>query len=216
MSEHTAAERLDKFKEALSAGTGSWLIVSNTGPLLNTLVDVDAKVERKVLALLDRPISETLHDESHLIDGFEKPIYVANLSKLDNVQTAVNVLRKIVDHPSWSGCTSCQSRSHCAITKNVECVRESHHLVQRVTWLYRLLTSYERRLTMRQMTAHLAYSITGGLECAKVDELVDQYGASELLRMSLFSELFFGYSDAKPSPKAQEPLLRQTFVILGV
>ena len=33
MSEHTAAERLEKFKDALSAGTGSWLIVSNTGPL---------------------------------------------------------------------------------------------------------------------------------------------------------------------------------------
>lgn len=195
MSEHTADSRREKFEDALRAGSGSWLIVSNTGPLLNTLKDLRGEVEERILELLDQPIGDSLHDTTHCISDFEKPIYVANLSKLDNVETAVNVLKKMSFHSSWKDCEQCGSRMTCPIRQNVDAIQNSPELPQRVTWMYRLLTSYERRLTMRQMTAHLAYSITGGTDCAQVPALVDQFGAERAFRQHVFSELFFGFSD---------------------
>lgn len=203
MSEHTAERRLETFKQSLQVGSGSWLIVSNTGPLLNTLVKANPEIEQSILQLLDRPIANALHDETHLIKGFEKPIYVANLSKLDNVQTAVNVLERITSHASWSQCKSCPAYSSCPIHRNVATVKNSAELGQRVAWLYRLLTSYERRLTMRQMTAQLAYSITGGMDCASVISATEQFGAAASFRKNLFSELFFGYSDGEAVAEAR-------------
>ncbi|KQZ34958.1 NERD domain-containing protein kinase family protein [Massilia sp. Root1485] len=202
MSEHTADNRLSKFKEALAVGSGSWLIVSNTGPLLNTLSRMregGEDIEQKVLNLLDRPILGTLNDTAHCIADFDKPIYIANLSKLDNVDTAVNVLEKISAHPSWQACGSCSLQASCPIRQNVSAMQQAPQLKQRVSSMYRLLTAYERRLTMRQMTAHLAYSITGGTGCAEVAAKIDQYGADLAFRQHLFSELFFGFSDRKRS-----------------
>ena len=198
MSEHTANERLAKFKDALVVGSGSWLIVSNTGPLLNTLSrmrDDGREIEQKVLNLLDRPILGKLNDTAHCIANFDKPIYIANLSKLDNVETAVNVLAKIASHPAWQACGSCSLQTTCPVRQNVTAIQQAPQLKERVSLMYRLLTAYERRLTMRQMTAHLAYSITGGTGCAEVAAKVDQYGTDRALRQNLFSELFFGFSD---------------------
>lgn len=199
MSEHTAADRLAKFKQALQSGSGSWLIVSNTGPLLNTLSDMRGDIEEKVLGLLDEPIVDTLDDTTHCINDFDKPIYIANLSKLDNVETAVNVLTKISSHSSWKACDDCIARTVCPIRQNVRVIQQAPQLKDRVSSMYRLLTAYERRLTMRQMTAHLAYSITGGATCSDIPNMVTQFGADTALRQHLFSELFFGFSDRKRS-----------------
>ncbi|MGZ5259650.1 MAG: serine/threonine protein kinase [Burkholderiales bacterium] len=198
MSEHTATARRAKFQEALRDDSGSWLIVSNTGPLLNTLQDLKGDIEEAVLVSLAQPIGDALHDR-HRIDGFDKPIFIANLSKLDNVGTAVNVFTKMVSSEAWDSCAQCSVRTGCPIRNNVEAIRQSPESTERVAWLYRLLTSYERRLTMRQMTAHLAYAITGGSECAQIPELIAQIGTETALRRHLFSELFFGYSDGRPN-----------------
>jgi serine/threonine protein kinase len=200
MSEHTADERLAKFKDALAVGIGSCLIVSNTGPLLNTLSrmrDDGEEIEQKVLNLLDRPILGTLNDTAHRINDFDKPIFIANLSKLDNVETAVNVLAKISGHPAWQACGGCSQQAACPIRRNVSAIQQAPQLKARVSSMYRLLTAYERRLTMRQMTAHLAYSVTGGTGCAEVAAKIDQHGTDLVLRQNLFSELFFGFSDRK-------------------
>lgn len=197
MSEHAPSARGARFSDALRAGTGSWLIVTNTGPLLNTLKDLKSEVEEQILELLDRPISGALDDETHRIDGFDKAIYIANLSKVDNVETAVRVLAKITAHPAWDLCQGCALKQTCPINNNIATIKSAPELTQRVSWMYRLLTSYERRLTMRQMSAHIAFSITGGTECAAVLGLIDQHGVQSAFRAHLFSELFFGFSNGK-------------------
>lgn len=203
MSEHQPEERVARFNDALKTGSGSWLIVTNTGPLLNTLKDLRAEIEEQILELLDRPISGVLDDERHRIDGFEKAIYVANLSKVDNVDMAVRVLGKMATHPAWDACQGCIAKQSCPINNNISTINGAPELQQRVSWMYRLLTSYERRLTMRQMSAHIAFSITGGTECVSVPGLVDQHGAESLIRSGLFSELFFGFSDGMRLVSAQ-------------
>ncbi len=197
MSEHPPSARRARFTDALRPGTGSWLIVTNTGPLLNTLKDLKSDFEEQILELLDRPISGILNDETHRIDGFDKAIYIANLSKMDNVDTAVRVLEKMTAHPAWDVCDGCAEKKNCPIINNISTIKDAPEFKQRVSWMYRLLTSYDRRLTMRQMSAHLAFSITGGMECAAVPGFIEQYGVQSAFRMNLFSELFFGFSNGK-------------------
>jgi serine/threonine protein kinase len=197
MSEHPPIARGERFAEALRAGTGSWLIVTNTGPLLNTLKELKSEVEEQILELLDRPIGSALDDDTHRIIGFDKTIYIANLSKMDNVETAVGVLEKISTHSAWTVCQGCAAKQSCPINNNIATINGAPELKQRVSWMYRLLTSYERRLTMRQMSAHIAFSITGGTECAAVPGLIDQHGVQSAFRAHLFSELFFGFANGK-------------------
>jgi serine/threonine protein kinase len=204
MSEHTAEKRLSIFQKALEPGSGRWLIVSNTGPLITTLIQPELSnsgldIEQEILQLLDQNIGDSLDDDAHLIRKFDKPIYVANLSKLDNVQSAVNVLKKLMSHPAWLGCTDCSAKLHCPIRKNIEAMRDAPQLTSRVSWIYSLLTSYERRLTMRQMTAHLAFSITGGFECISVQSNIAHLNALQAQKANCFSESFFGFSDTHSS-----------------
>lgn len=208
MSEHPAAKRLDIFNKALQRGSGRWLIVSNTGPLMATLIHPALSksgqdIEQEVLQLLDQNIGDSLDDDAHLIREFEKPIYVANLSKLDNVQAAVNVFKRLISHVAWAGCQGCSVSPYCPILQNIKAARDASQLPSRVSWIYRLLTSYERRLTMRQMTAHLAFSITGGLDCGYVQSNVDHLGALQAQKKTCFSESFFGFSDTQPSVVAK-------------
>jgi hypothetical protein len=94
----------------------------------------------------------------------------------------------------------CRKLDHYSpIQLNVKFIKESQQIDQRISWIYRLLNSYETRLTMRQMTAHLAHSITGGLDCFKVLNDLERFSNPKSIRSNLFSELFFGYSDTERS-----------------
>jgi hypothetical protein len=68
-------------------------------------------------------------------------------------------------------------------------------VIERVRWIYQRITAYEQRLTMRQIVAHLAFSMTGGLNCEDARKhvlsasLKDAHGLGEIL----FSESFFGF-----------------------
>jgi hypothetical protein len=80
MSELSAEQRQDWLREAFAEGSGSWLIVSNTGPLLSSLRQYARdrgrpEVEDDILGQLDRPLN-TKYLEEHVLDGFEKPLVV--------------------------------------------------------------------------------------------------------------------------------------------
>ena len=67
--------------------------------------------------------------------------------------------------------------------------------------LYRRLYEYGVRLTMRQMTGHLAYAITGGRTC---EELAKRswIARAEADTGALFFNLFFGDDGDQPLPEA--------------
>ncbi len=71
-------------------------------------------------------------------------------------------------------------------------------------WVYQRLTHYEQRLTLRQMLAHLALALTGGMDCRQAQRHVEdstdegaEKGVDGLAEI-LFSEGFFGYRNGKP------------------
>ncbi|WP_200387614.1 hypothetical protein [Thiocapsa imhoffii] len=227
MSELNADLRLQWLEESFS-GTGSWLIVSNTGPLLNSLSKyaknrhVPGNISSKILELLNLSYSEG-DLKPHTLDLFEKNLLILNMTRLDNVALGARVFSRMVNHSGWAQCAGCPVISACPIALNRLALSESGSIgIVRVRWVYQLLNAYEQRLTLRQMIAHLAYSLTGGMSCSEAKQLVTDSAlegvdrGTDGLERIIFSEAFFGYQAGVPSSiggnlRAVELVRRQVF-----
>lgn len=205
MSELSAENRLKWLDDAFGK-PGSWLVISNTGPLLNSLSDFVknhgiadvAWVENEVLKKLDTPYKETeLTTHTLQLGDTTKPLVILNMTRLNNVDSGARVLEKMLLHSGWSECQGCDVEDSCPLRKNRQALRQNN-VIDRVRWVYQRLTAYEQRLTLRQIVAHLAFSVTGGLSCTEAhDHAYDTQASSgnvdEGLEGILFSESFFGY-----------------------
>jgi hypothetical protein len=208
MSELTEQQRLEWLEQGF-AESGSWLIVSNTGPLINSIANYVKKVggrvdiESDILESLDRPY-ENGNLAQHVVSGFNKELVILNMTRLDNVSLGARVLSNMVKHTAWDQCLGCEVEANCPLRLNRNALLEiSETVEERVSWVYRRLTSYEQRLTLRQMVAHLALSLTGGLSCNAAFNLVKNThetnkGEHDSLDLILFSEAFFGYRYGEP------------------
>ena len=193
MSELNIDTRRDYLSSAFGS-KGNWVIVSNTGPLLTSIVDALSRTNlasqdtlSQVLGLLSQDLD--VNDESNNLESLKinvdgKNLYIINVAKLDNIEIALEIFRKIVTHKEWQ--LLIQSHPNHPIIKNYLTIY--HHLDSvidsiRLTYLY--LLNYERRLTLRQMLAHLAASITMGYELEDTTE-----------QTILFSDAFFGRVEA--------------------
>ena len=213
MSELTAKQRLDSLVQGFNQ-PGSWLIVSNTGPLINSLADYSdefggpSNIESDVLELLDQPYVEG-ELSSHILTGFTKDLVILNITRLNNVEIGARVLTRMVNHSAWAQCNGCEIEARCPLRLNRTALQEiSTTVEERVRWVYQYLTAYEQRLTLRQMIAHLALSLTGGMSCDEAKALVksaSDVATQELngLDRILFSECFFGYRGGKPWPASE-------------
>lgn len=213
MSELTAKQRLDSLAQGFNQ-PGSWLIVSNTGPLINSLADYSEEfggpnnIESDVLELLDQPYVDG-ELGSHILTGFTKDLVILNITRLNNVEIGARVLTRMVNHSAWAKCNGCEIEARCPLRLNRAALQEiSATVEERVRWVYQYLTAYEQRLTLRQMIAHLALSLTGGMGCNEAKALVKS--ASDAVKQELngidrilFSECFFGYRAGKPWPAAE-------------
>lgn len=208
MSELSADTRLKWLEEAFNQ-PGSWLVISNTGPLLNSLCEFGKPwmgthdIEDHLLRLLGENYIEGNLAE-HTLTGFPKDLVILNLTRLDNVKPGTQVLGKILNHPAWAECGGCSAEMACPLRLNRSALQAlGTVLEERVRWVYQRLTHYEQRLTLRQMVAHLALSLTGGMGCKEAQRLVEESTAEgaekgmDGLAKIVFSETFFGYCDGK-------------------
>lgn len=142
------------------------LIVSNTGALLSTFRD---RCER---AGLDR-----ISVENDLLGAFDTPgeadfgfgtarFKVHNLARRNNVEFGMRMLGRMVESRKWDACRACPSSASCPIFANREILRRNRAIAfERIAWLYERAYAYGGRLTMRQLGAHFAFLLTGGLGC---------------------------------------------------
>ena len=227
MSELSASVRLQKLEQGFGE-SGSWLIVSNTGPLLNTLQEFAERrqalpdIESRILAYLNRPYAK--HDiESHVLKMFPKDLLILNMARLDNVSLGARVLTRMINHSGWAKCDPCVAQSACPLLLNQRALKATEGgAEQRVRWIYQRLNAYEQRLTLRQMIAQLAYAMTGGMTCKEAKDLVVESPSEGIdkgtagLERIVFSEGFFGYRNGKSSQEtdgltAVQLLRRQVF-----
>ena len=126
MSELSTEDRQNWLTQAFQE-TGSWLIVSNTGPLLQSLLKYSEshsqshQIESDILESLSQDINpEDLSD--HTIEYFEKDLIILNLTRLDNVRLGAKLLNKITNHSGWNKCDECSSSKACPIKRKSVCI----------------------------------------------------------------------------------------------
>lgn len=200
MSELSSDTRSHYLSQAFGS-KGNWIIVSNTGPLLTSITEALEHTSlqgkdnlSKVLEILSQDL-DILDDAAELerlkldVDG--KNLYIINIAKLDNIEIALQIFQKIIENKAWDLIT--QNYPTHPITLNRQTIYNHFDEVIdsiRLTYLY--LINYERRLTLRQMLAHLASSITMGYT------LTD-----DIEHTILFSDAFFGRVEADIWHKAK-------------
>jgi serine/threonine protein kinase len=168
MSELSAADRLSILTRACSNTPERLFIISNTGTLLETFRAMTkgagqwSELEHSLLEALSANPPSSLTRSAGIFD-------VVNLVQVDNLNTALDIFQRMLDEKAWGPCLSQPCQQACPVYRNVRLLRENWPLIrERVGAVYRRLFEYGDRLTLRQMTAHLAYAITSGLSCQDV------------------------------------------------
>ncbi|TWT27253.1 hypothetical protein [Planomicrobium sp. CPCC 101110] len=203
MSELTLQEQVAYLKEGfeVKAQGGSAIIISNTGPLIEAFkeyektissnADLDA-IEMDILKMMDNNGGEAKFVGQH-------EVVLINLARIDNTDLVPKLFEKILQPDLWSPCQTCSVAGSCPIYNNYNTIRENKESV--ITFIeafYRWLYETDKRLTIRQILAHLTYSLTGNLDCGtlsikKTEENLFNYH---------FANLFFGYIGTKSSSDA--------------
>ena len=165
-------------------------LVANTGSLITTFGEISSEQARQLVGAIDDNKGDI-----QLYGG--TPVAVVNVATLDNAQFVKPFLRNLLADELWRGCDMCAKKGYCPILHNCHMAREffgrtTDFIEKHYIWQQ----EHGKKLTIRQIVAHLSYSMTGGLECGTVRDIPGkrfQY---------LFSNLFFGYQGVRIDRKA--------------
>ena len=171
------------------------LLIANTGPLMNSFKRIchDCS-ETEILSAMDTPAGKEIY-----YSDLGK-VFILNIARVDNTDFIVHFLRNIIQDELWKECESCPHKEACHIISNKNIFKNRFPYASKmINDLYVWLQEYDKRATIRQMTAHFAFSFTGGMTCQDVAKK-----ASPTMKFDyLFSNLFFGCKGATPLQNAQ-------------
>lgn len=220
MSELSLQEQKDlllKFLKCKEVGKSA-IIVSNTGPIINTfkalcIDDVSKEeMEKKILKGIDNTISDKIVVSSGVN---EYTFRMVNLANIDNSYMIEQILRKLLDKTLWEDCFNCESKAKCPIYNNY-CDLEKNFLqvAEQIGKIYFWLSERGSRLTIRQMLAHFTFSLTSNLECENIYEFADHIS---ILKKYSFVNGFFGvYGDTKLEASALNIKTIKELKIMGL
>lgn len=194
LSEQERRRHADLLRELLDGQTRT-LLVSNTGALRDFFLSQEDKSKRVALetALLSSLSKE--QDDTFSFRGRRFKIY--NLALRDNLPLARTVLSNMLAPELWTHCESCRHQKGCPVHFNRLLLADtSSPARQRLFLAYKRLQAYGLRLTMRQLSEHMAYCLTGGLDERRLCQ-------AEILEPGIGSHqhvynLFFGGPHARP------------------
>lgn len=163
----------DSLVRELVEGVNRFLLITNTGTLLDLLrskseyLGIDAvRLESDILTAISNE-----RGEGELKLG-NAEFRVFNLARMDNLYLAREIFEKMIAPERWSDCAGRECRLNCPICLNIDVINNNKKRVfDRIFLAYRRMYEYGTRLTMRQITEHLAYLVTSGIEEADIEEM---------------------------------------------
>ncbi len=182
----------DHLVEKLKENERKYLLISNTGTLLDLLCD-SAKsfdkdrleVEKKVLDSIDTNNGEGF------VDLGDVKFRVFNLARLDNLGLARQIFENMLNEEHWNICNHTSCSMTCPIKANINLMNSNQELIlDRLFLIYRRMFEYGIRLTIRQFTEHFAYIITSGLEERDIENHDLQGKKRNNLKFLFFNRLF--------------------------
>jgi len=204
LSERHKAEDRALLEECVG-GARRLLLVTNTGTLLDLLRNHSDffGLDKVTLesAVLNAISNERGEGDLQLGDA---EFRVFNLARMDNLYIARQILEKMLSPERWSECSGRDCRSSCPICLNVDLIQSNKQRVfDRIFLAYRRMYEYGTRLTMRQLTEHLAYIVTSGLEETDIEEM-RQKNENPLKAEYMFFNRFFGDNGYADHAAAQQ------------
>ena len=176
---------------------GSAVLIANTGPLLGAFrrLHDQSGYESTLLDMMDAPSGGYVE-----IDQIGQA-FLLNIARVDNTDFVKPYLHNLLDSTHWDCCKACPNKEKCPILFNQMLLSGSRaRASDLVEKMYIWLQEYDHHATIRQITAHLTYSLTGGLNCAAVVK----HAAPNWRIRYLASNLFFGYEGARKMNNAQQ------------
>ena len=203
-SEWSPAERADLMGEMLEKEGPTFLLVSNTGTLLDTFRAQEKQsggdwvgVESDLLSAMNatEPTAVAFHGAEFVL---------LNVAMMDNLPIAREILERMLAPDRWTPCQSSTCKEKCPIFRNVSLMQANLPLVRdRLFLAYRRIYEYGTRLTLRQLCAHMAYMITSGLDYADILKMA-QRAKPPLMSEFMFFNRFFGDNGSVPDPLAAQ------------
>lgn len=191
LSEWTHEERDSLLSEAL-AGSTRVLLVTNTGVLLETFCDYAERHQMGSRIEWEPRLLDAMDAEANGFKFGPIAFWCFNLALHDNLFLARCIFERMLSDENWRPCHSSPCHTHCPIIRNVHLLqRDSCLAIDRLFLAYRRMYEYGTRLTIRQLTAHLAYLLTAGLEYADIRALMER-ADRPLMAEFLFCNRFFG------------------------
>ncbi|WP_409967438.1 hypothetical protein RFF05_12690 [Bengtsoniella intestinalis] len=179
----SARDRLMATYKGYPADGKSVFLVANTGPLLSTFSNHFSKTAQiqLVTAIDENQGSIQLYDDI--------PIAVINVATIDNASFIRPFMERVLDESCWEKCAFCEKASYCPIAINRSLIKENFdRTISFIEKHYIWEQEHDRKLTIRQIVAHLSYSLTGGISCHEIKD------SSHFLFQHLFFNVFFGYA----------------------
>ncbi len=198
LNEETQEDMLIKVLESPINNISS-VLVTNTGPLINTFKRINKKNNTKSInnddleiGLLNSIDSIECETQNFEANGNTYKYKVINLAKIDNSYFIKEIIEKLTNEELWKPCENCDNKEKCPIYFNIQSLWQNKSRVENILEkLYLWLSEYETRLTIRQMLSHLSFSITGNLSCKKIKKEII-YKENPLFDYSM-ANLMFGY-----------------------
>ena len=162
-------------------------IVANTGPLITTFTSLFNDHDERVQAEIDLINCIDENDgKVRTISSKGYKLQTINIAELDNTYFAKEFLNKIISNHLWADCENCKSHNYCIICKNRNLILKNKTKTEDfIDKYYIWLASHGKRLTIRSITEHISYMITGGFDCQTV--------RPQNAYAYLYPNLFFGY-----------------------
>ncbi len=168
------------------------LLVTNTGALLDAFCGYAAKSGLGNRAEWEPRLLEAMDAESNNFLYGPVPFVFFNIALCDNLELARLIFHRILSNENWGACENQACREHCPIYRNVALFQVNSSVANRRLFLaYRRMYEYGTRLTIRQLTAHLAYLLTAGMEYTDIRHLAERED-KPLMSEFLFYNRFFG------------------------
>ncbi len=182
--------------------TNRFLIVSNTGPILSLFRDNLDRTGENVATVEDRLLDAMDSDKRREFVFGPLSFAVHNLARKDNLGLGMEMLERMVRSPQWDQCGECPASGRCPLLSNRNLLERHFALAsRRIRLLYFRAYAYGERLTMRQMSAHFSFLLTGGATCREMSARVESGSEIHPERHS-FVNLFWGDDGEKEIPQA--------------
>ncbi len=128
--------------------------------------------EGRLRAVLQRERLEELYHEvdRQLREGpalDNDRLVVLNLNQVTTSTYVSPSLTWLTNPAHWEACKACTAKDACPIHFNATRLADAH-ITGRLQQLYQVLEHLGIHVTIRDMLIHLAYTVTGGLDCANI------------------------------------------------